>query len=145
MELVAAGLTAKPLEQQLSAEVTEGQREEGLPHLKVKTNSPSGLPRKRQRRYDTFCLLALTKLCVVSGTFSKTSTCNSSKVSQEMSVSQPIGFFSLQQQSDSQTHALAPVLITYKDIQTYLELLFHPFKGPRLFISYLNVVLSAKN
>lgn len=34
VELVATGLAAKALEQQLSAEVTEGQREEGLPHLK---------------------------------------------------------------------------------------------------------------
>lgn len=33
MELVATGLTAKTLKQQLSAEITEGQREEGLPYL----------------------------------------------------------------------------------------------------------------
>lgn len=39
--------------------------------------------------------IILTKLWVVSGTFSKTSTWSSSPVSQEMSVSQPIGFFSL--------------------------------------------------
>lgn len=44
--------------------------------------------------------MVLTKLCVVSGTFSKTSTCNSSPVSHEMSVSQPIGFFSLKQEGD---------------------------------------------
>lgn len=36
VELVATGLTAETLEQQLSAEVTEGQCEEGLPHLSVK-------------------------------------------------------------------------------------------------------------
>lgn len=94
MELVAAGLTAKSLEQQLSAEVTEGQREEGLPHLKVKDKQPIRAPVEAPVRSE-FGLLILTKLCVVSGTFSKTSTCNSSKVSQEMSVSQPIGFFSL--------------------------------------------------
>lgn len=39
--------------------------------------------------------IILTKLWVVSGTFSKTSTWSSSPVNQEMSVSQPIGFFSL--------------------------------------------------
>lgn len=39
--------------------------------------------------------LTLTKLCVVRGTFSRTSTWSSSPVSHEMSVSQPIGFFSL--------------------------------------------------
>lgn len=36
VELVATGLTAETLEQQLSAEVTEGQCKEGLPHLSVK-------------------------------------------------------------------------------------------------------------
>lgn len=35
MELVATGLTAETLEQQLSAEVTEGQCKEGLPHKVV--------------------------------------------------------------------------------------------------------------
>lgn len=40
VELVAAGLAAKALEQQLSAEVAEGQREEGLPHLKAKDKQP---------------------------------------------------------------------------------------------------------
>ncbi len=39
--------------------------------------------------------IILTKLWVVSGTFSKTSTWSSSPVNQEMSVSQPMGFFSL--------------------------------------------------
>lgn len=48
-----------------------------------------------------FHLAVLTKLCVVSGTFSRTSTCNSSPVSQEMSVSQPIGFFSLKEDVES--------------------------------------------
>lgn len=33
VELVATGLTAETLEEQLSAEITEGQSEEGLPHL----------------------------------------------------------------------------------------------------------------
>ena len=33
VELVATGLTAEALEQELAAEVAEGQREEGLPHL----------------------------------------------------------------------------------------------------------------
>lgn len=33
VELVAARLAAESLEEQLPAEVTEGQREEGLPHL----------------------------------------------------------------------------------------------------------------
>lgn len=94
VELVATGLTAKALEQQLSAEVTEGQREEGLPHLKVKGKQPIRTSVDAPVRSE-FGLLILTKLCVVSGTFSKTSTCNSSNVSQEMSVSQPIGFFSL--------------------------------------------------
>lgn len=36
MKLVSTGLTAETLEKQLSAEVTEGQREEGLPHLSIK-------------------------------------------------------------------------------------------------------------
>lgn len=94
MELVAASLAAKALEQQLSAEVAEGQREEGLPHLKVKDKQPIRTPVEAPVQSES-SLLILTKLCVVSGTFSKTSTCNSSKVSQEMSVSQPIGFFSL--------------------------------------------------
>jgi len=48
-----------------------------------------------------FCETVLTKLWVVSGTFSNTSTCSSSPVSQEMSVSQPIGFFSLKQEVES--------------------------------------------
>lgn len=44
VELVATGLTAETLEEQLSAEVTEGQRKEGLPHL-GNTNTDSG-PRR---------------------------------------------------------------------------------------------------
>lgn len=36
VELVATGLTAETLEQQLSAEVTEGQCKESLPHLWIK-------------------------------------------------------------------------------------------------------------
>lgn len=42
MELVAAGLAAETLEQQLPAEVAEGQREEGLPHLQGATATARG-------------------------------------------------------------------------------------------------------
>lgn len=62
VELVAAGLTAKALEQQLSAEVAEGQREEGLPHLEVKDKQrPSGLRRRLRHRQSRGSHL-LTKL-----------------------------------------------------------------------------------
>lgn len=121
VELVAAGLTAKALEQQLSAEVAEGQREKGLPHLKVKDKQhPSGLWLRLQCCQSRSSDL-LTKLCVVSGTFSNTSTCNSSKVSQEMSVSQPIGFFSLEQQVRRSGDTRPPLLIKNNSKQTYLE------------------------
>lgn len=36
VEFVTTGLTAETLEQKLSAEVTEGQCEESLPHLSIK-------------------------------------------------------------------------------------------------------------
>lgn len=100
VELVAASLTTETLEQQLSAEVTEGQREEGLPHLSIKNTFGSGniSNEVKIQHFLWSNLTVLTKLCVVSGTFSNTSTCNSSPVSQEMSVSQPIGFFSLKQE-----------------------------------------------
>lgn len=42
MELVAAGLAAETLEQQLPAEVAEGQREEGLSHLQGATATARG-------------------------------------------------------------------------------------------------------
>lgn len=65
---------------------------------------------RRESRYEVWFLTALTKLCVVSGTFSNTSTCNSSPVSQEMSVSQPIGFFSLKQEVESKGSRLRRAL-----------------------------------
>lgn len=106
VELVATGLTAETLEQQLSAEVTEGQCKEGLPHLWIKQrhtdqSHPGCTEHFSQPLRDTCFLKVLTKLCVVSGTFSNTSTCSSSPVSHEMSVSQPIGFFSLKQEVGS--------------------------------------------
>lgn len=57
MELVSTGLTAETLEQQLSAEVTEGQCEEGLPHLSIKhTNVQSETGMARQ--YDQPALVS---------------------------------------------------------------------------------------
>lgn len=59
------------------------------------------------------------------GTFSNTSTCSSSPVSQEMSVSQPIGFFSLKQEVKSfvkeemeQPEAAVSLTTTKQDVQT---------------------------
>lgn len=102
VELVATGLTAETLEQQLSAEVTEGQCKERLPHLWIKQrHTDQSHPGCTEHCGTLGFLKVLTKLCVVSGTFSNTSTCSSSPVSHEMSVSQPIGFFSLKQEVGS--------------------------------------------
>lgn len=102
VELVAARLAAEPLEQQLPAEVAEGQREEGLSHLQGATVEVLGRTAEAQEILsgsgEFLGASSLTKLCVVRGTFSRTSTWSSSPVSHEISVSQPIGFFSLRKQ-----------------------------------------------
>jgi hypothetical protein len=98
VELVATGLTAEAMEQKLKAEVTECQAEESLPYLLpqsgdgggLATGSPSRLPRPTSP-----LLAALTKLCMVRGTSSRTSTMSSSPSRGAMAVSQAVTVFRL--------------------------------------------------
>lgn len=99
VELVATGLAAEAMEQKLKAKVTEHQAEECLPYLRPQsmevkawsrtpTPSPGSTPAIQP---------ALTKLCMVSGTSSRTSTMSSSPSRGAMAVSQAVTVFRLQE------------------------------------------------
>jgi hypothetical protein len=99
VELVATGLAAESMEQKLKAEVTEGQAEECLPYLQPQS-------REVQARLKALSVhtvasptipIRLTKLCMVSGTSSRTSTMSSSPSRGAMAVSQAVTVFLLQE------------------------------------------------
>lgn len=97
VELVATGLAAEAMEQKLKAEVTEGQAEECLPYLQSQSRENPGLVEGPlcQHHGLPHHPVALTKLCMVSGTSSRTSTMSSSPSRGAMAVSQAVTVFLL--------------------------------------------------
>lgn len=111
VEFVATRLTPEAVKEELVAEITVGQFEEGLPYLHDGRGKSKNAYKNLTRNVGA---AVLTKLCIVRGMSSRTSTSSSSPTRGVISVSQSVNLFRLQTRQKGENviqinnHVLSP-------------------------------------
>lgn len=97
MKFVATCLTPEAVKEKLVAEITVSQFEECFPYLHNRRgNNKNASTSEINKKKTTISATVLTKLCIVRGISSRTSTRSSSPTRGVMSVSQSVNLFRLQ-------------------------------------------------